>query len=62
MKSLLFPPDTRAPMPVVWHDGKWARTWARTEDGILVKDGMISDWEAYVWGVGMKAVEEESDG
>jgi len=63
MPSLLFPTDTRAPMLAVERDDKWVRTWEWTPRGILVNIGMISDWEAYAWKVGMMAVTgKESDG
>ena len=62
MRTLLFPPDTRAPMLAVWRGG-WARTWKRTDKGLLVRDGTVSDWEADIWVAALLAVAEEgSDG
>jgi len=58
MKTLLFPPDTKAPMLAVWRGG-WVRTWKRTDKGFVVWNGEVSDWEASIWVAALLAVAEE---
>ena len=60
MKTALFPPDTRAPMPSFYRNGKWVRVWERTEDGFLVRNVAVSDWESNVYAAALLAVEEET--
>ena len=66
MKTILFPLDTRAPMPAFERKNRngvlvWVKAWERTPDGYLVKDGDVSDWEAWVWATMLNIVAEEAE-
>ena len=61
MMTATFPPDTKAPMPSFWRRGGWAKAWYRTPEGYVVRDGEVSDFEAWAWATMLNIVAEEAE-
>ena len=63
MLTATFPPDTKAPMPSFWRRGGWVKAWRKTKDDCyVVRDGEVSDFEAWAWATMLNIVAEEGDG